>query len=100
MLLSHLPSFIAPTAYRNHALAAVFLLEFVSLCLGLLVVKVHRGKRGSCTTFSSLKVGAHGTVDIVGMRSGLILQVIQVREQVGSVGFIRLFLRVNGRSGE
>ena len=83
----------------NSALASVLLLEFLSLGLGLLVVKIHRGKRGGSTTFASLEIRAHGTVDVVGMGSGFILKVIQVGEQVGSVGFIRLFLRVNRSSG-
>ena len=73
----------------------VFCYKCLSLVLGLFVVKVDRAKGRSCSAFASLEVGAHIGVYIVGGLTGFVLEIIEMREQVRSVVFVRLFLRIN-----
>ena len=69
--------------------------QCLSLVLGLLVVKGNRAEGRSGSTLSSLKVGVHVGVYVVGGLTGFVLEVIEMRKHVGSVVFVRMLLRVD-----
>lgn len=76
-------------------LGIVFCYKCLSLVLGLFVVEVNRGERRSGSTLAPLKVRAHIGVYIVGGLTGFVLEIVEMREQVRSVVFVRLFLRID-----